>query len=159
MKIFITQISCNYQSEFSRVQSSEWRYNNHSEKRQHGMTLDTFTEPNWSLIESSLELLRSENGSIQLSTNRKISISIERDASKQYLVVVDAGPNPMVIIDKDVRISSEMTGMFGGECLKHNTIDNLDVIAEMLKRYIMHGEFINSEPYVWIDLNSNDDRF
>ena len=100
---------------------------------------DTVKKPNWDDIEKAIRLLETETGSVEIWINgQKSHVMIAGEKGEYYLVFVDPS---FFLIDNSKPVSNELDrktiGIFHGECLKHNTIDDIEVVVKMVKSYLL----------------------
>ena len=183
MRIAISKIECHYSERAQRVKNLDCNHEGLIRGNEGmGWTSEVFENPNWSLIESSLEPLRSECGQVVLSFGRDNFNHIQIDSAGQYLMCILNIDYPMqndsskevgvyALIDKTVPVVENLEELAeegirdhiveigAGECPQHNTIADFDAVVSSIKSYLELDENSNSDRYVWLDINENDERF
>ena len=113
--------------------------------------------PDWEFIRGQIESLRSGLGFIELDWHT----SLESDYLSINNTAVNDAINGYVIyserkqlISEAKTFSSEMVETVIGESLKHNTVDDLDVVLGMLDNFAESGKYVDNNPYLWLDRSS-----
>ena len=142
---------------------------------------ERYDSPNWSTIESLIKKLPSaplselciivEKKSSQanpapISFDLYLSIMVDQKFWKTkrtyFLVTLDYAKNrTWGIVDTSKPVAEEILSILGGECLAHNTLNDLEPVVPMIKTFLDERSFVDSGPFKWVDYDDKklQDRF
>ena len=105
-------------------------------------------------LEKSIERLRSEFGTVEFhfQFEGKLDYIEIHACRRRYL----AASSSMMLVDKRNPLTDAMTEMGCGESLIHNTVENLDMVKELVGHFVEHGRFVDKHPFAWVDLSSDE---
>ena len=123
---------------------------------------DWTENPDWRAVEEGIEKIRSTTGMVEIFAADDVSIAISSEQGKYFLVLGFSGNKQYVLIDNRQPVPSKSEFVLpidGNECLEHNTIIDLNDVVTMAEDFSNTGGFNDSDPYTWVDLNSDTTRF